>query len=207
MSESPEAITLEDALVREEQWRGELRVNWVRTAALVALYGQHVFSARILHDTSITPEFDRAVTFACVAWFLAILGIHYALWRRWLPPYLKYGAALWDLALCGVLMSYGDGPRSSLLVLLPVIVAASSIRLSKGLVWFSTLGAMACYLAVLAHYAWYKVGFDVYYASEELRIPRTNQVVMLIVIGVAGLLAGQPVRQVRRILSVRRSEA
>lgn len=207
MSAAQEAITLDAAILREEQWRGELRVNWVRTAALVALYGQHLVSSRLLHDSSITPEFDRAVTLTCAAWFIAIAGIHYALWRRWLPPYLKYGAALWDLTMCGVLISYGDGPRSSLLVLLPVIVAASSVRLSKGLVWFSTLGAWACYLAILAHYAWYKIGADVYYASEELRIPRTKQLMMLIVIGAAGLLAGQSVRQVRRIMSVRSAAA
>lgn len=207
MSASLEAITLESAILREEQWRGESRVNWVRTAALVALYGQHLVSSRFLNDTSITPEFDRAVTSICAAWFVAILIIHYCLWRRWMPPYLKYGAAMWDLVLAGTLMTAGDGPRSSLLVLLPVIVAASSVRLSKTFVWFSTVGAWACYLVVLAHYAWYKVGSELYYSSPDLRVPRTKQFMMLIVIGAAGLLAGQSVRQVQRILHLRRNDA
>jgi hypothetical protein len=207
MSTSQEPITLETAVLHEEQWRGEWRVNWVRTAALIALYGQHVFSARVLHDPTITPEFDRAATVICAAWFMAILGIHYALWRRWLPPYLKYGAALWDLTMCGIIMSYGDGPRSSLLILLPVVVAASAVRLSKAFVWFSTVGAWLCYLAILAHYAWFQVGFDKYYSTPDLRIPRTQQIVTLLVIGAAGLLAGQSVRQVQRVISLRRAEA
>ncbi len=194
-------------LLHEEQWRAESRVNWIRSAALIGLYGQHLASVYVMKDATITPEFHRTVSLICAAWFLAIVGIYYCLSRRWLPPYLKYGAALWDLAMSSVVISLGDGPRSSLLVLLPLVIGASAVRLSLGLVWFSALGGMVCYLLILGRYAWVQVGFDKYYSTPELRIPRTQELIMLIALGVAGLLAGQAVRQAQRLLKLQGSPA
>jgi hypothetical protein len=207
MSQGQETVAPEIAVLREEQWRGELRLNYLRAVALIALYAQHWAAVHVWKDPTFTAQFDRAVSAICAAWCLAILGAFYCLWRRWLPPYLKYGTSLWDLAMCSAVISLGDGPRSGLLVLLPVVVAASAVRISRALVWFTTIGAVLCYLIILGRYAWVQVGFDRYYATPELRIPRTQELIMVITLLVAGLLAGQSVRQVRRILGIRGNQA
>ncbi len=199
MDEQVHAYTQTD-LLHEEQLRGEQRVNDIRAVALIAFYAQHIISFYYLQDNGISPQFHRTVTLIVAAWFMAIFAIHHVLGRRWMPPYLKYGAALWDLAMCGLLMALGDGPRSGLLILLPLIAAASAVRISLGLVWFSTLGAMLTYLVVLGHYAFIKVGASAYYNTAGMRIPRSQQLIVLIAIGAAGLLAGQACRQARRLL-------
>ena len=186
-------------LLREEAWLGELRLNWVRLIALAGLYLQHVLVSSWSQGVVVSPEFNRAVDWICSGWLLAILAVFYCLYRRWMPPYLKFGSALWDLTACGVVISLGDGPRSGLLVLLPVLVGASAVRLSMGLVWFSSMGAILCYLAVLGRYAWFQVGFEKYYATPGLRIPRTQECIMIIALVVAGLVAGQVVRQAHRL--------
>jgi hypothetical protein len=207
MSQGQETVAPEIVVLREEQWRGELRLNYLRAIALIALYAQHWASVHIWKDPTFTAQFDRAVTAICAAWCLAILGAFYCLWRRWLPPYLKYGTSLWDLAMVSAVISLGDGPRSALLVLLPVVVAASAVRISRALVWFTTIGAVVCYLIILGRYAYVQVGFTKYYATPELRIPRTQELVMVITLCVAGLLAGQCVRQVQRALATRSGKA
>src|SRR3954471_2492564 len=91
------------------------------------------------------------------------------------------------------------GPRSPLVVLYFLVIAMSPLRLSLRLVYATTAGAMLSYLCLLAHYAWYVVGFRKYYATPEMRIPRSEEAVYLIALFVAGLLAGQVVRQARRL--------
>ena len=198
---SSETTPLPTYLLHETQLQGEQRINLIRMIALGALYAQHCYNLYITQDPTLTPQFLRIVNLALVGWLLAIAGIQYCLSRRWLPPYLKYGAALWDLTMCTLIITAGDGPHSSLLILLPVVVAASAVRLSRGLVLFSTLGAIVSYLLILGHYVFYRIGSSTYYSTPTLRIPRTQELITLIVLLIAGLLAGQSVRQARHLLT------
>jgi TRAP-type C4-dicarboxylate transport system permease small subunit len=63
----------------------------------------------------------------------------------------------------------------------------------------ATAAAIFGYLCVLAHYAWRVVGWQKYYATPELRIPRAEEAVYVLAMLVCGLLAGQAVRQARRL--------
>lgn len=80
------------------------------------------------------------------------------------------------------------------------IIAAASLRLSLPLVYVATLGSMTCYLFLLGAYAWYQVGWEEYYRNPTVRIPRSNQMILLLAFGTTGLLAGQMVRQARRMV-------
>src|SRR5947209_3607741 len=125
---------------RLEAWAGEVRVNLLRTAALVAFYGYH-----LLNLCFFTPElrkehdYNTAVTVIVIGWTAAILTLHFCLTRRVVPPVLKYVATFWDVSLVtALLMASPDGPRSALILLYFVIVAASALRLSLRLVLWTT---------------------------------------------------------------------
>jgi hypothetical protein len=67
------------------------------------------------------------------------------------------------------------------------------LRLSRGLVWATTLASTAGYLVFLGYLRfWLQL-------PDAERLSRPNQVVFLLGLMVAGLLAGQSVRQARRL--------
>jgi hypothetical protein len=93
------------------------------------------------------------------------------------------------------------GAKSPLAVLYFLVIASAPLRLSLRLVYVATFACMAGYLFLLGHYAYFLVGYHRYYATPELQIPRTTQIIFLLALGGAGLLAGQVVRQARRLVS------
>jgi hypothetical protein len=186
---------------RLEGWAGEVRVNLIRLAAIVAFYGHHLIHAFVLSaDPSVRGRYHAAVTAAVLAWGALVLLLYVCLSRRWVPAGLKYFATATDLVLItGMLALTGDGPKSPLVVLYFLVIAAAPLRLSMGLVYMAALGAIVGYLFLLGHYAYWVVGYERYYADPALRIPRTHQVIMVLALGAAGIVAGQVVRQMRRV--------
>jgi hypothetical protein len=90
-------------------------------------------------------------------------------------------------------------PRTPLVLLYFPVIASAPLRLSLPVVYAATAGAIAGYLFSLGYYAWYLVGFDRYYATPELRIPRSEEAIVVLSLLVTGLFAGQAVRQAVRI--------
>jgi hypothetical protein len=190
---------------RLEAWAGEVRVNLLRTAALVAFYGYH-----LLNLAFITPSlrekhaYNVTITIVVVGWLAAIVTLHFCLTRRVVPPILKYVATFWDLSLVtALLIASPDGPRSALILLYFVIVAASALRLSLRLVLWTTLGALLAALLALGHYVFWRIGEAIYYdpANAALRIDRTWEALFFLSLGATGLVAGQCVRQARRLVA------
>jgi hypothetical protein len=187
---------------RLEAWAGETRVNLIRAAALVAFYGHHLLNVYVFRDDTAGGTFHVEVTAIVVAWTVSV-GILYAcLARRWVPPALKFVATAWDLALVTALLTVSpDGPRSPLVFLYFVVVAAAPLRLSLPLVQFATLGAWAAALVAVGQYAFVRVGSEAYYApGSPYRMARTAEVIFLMALGAVGLLGGQSVRQARRLV-------
>jgi hypothetical protein len=189
---------------RLEAWAGEVRVNLVRVTALVAFYGYHLLNAHFFSsDPSLRGRYGAAVGAVVLAWAVGAFALYVCLSRRWVPPALKYVATFWDLALItALLVAGGQGPRSPLVLLHFVVVAAAPLRLSLRLVTVSTLGAMAAAAVALGHYVFIQVGAEAYYAPDSpYRIPRAHEVIFLLALGASGLLAGQSVRQARRLVA------
>jgi hypothetical protein len=115
-------------------------------------------------------------------------------------PELKYASTLWDAAMIGLLCCIAGGPRSPLVLLLFPLIATAPLRMSLRLVWVATAAAMLAYLVVLGFYAWYRIGYAKYYATPELRIPRSEEAMYLLALLTSGLLAGQMVRQAKRLV-------
>ena len=175
---------------RIEEWAGETRVNLVRIVALVVFYGQHLVLGHWLADTPLHPGYHKAVTTLVIAWGFAAVALHACLGRRYVPHWLKYAATAWDVAMVTVLVAISGGPSSPLVVLYFLVVATAPLRLSLRLVYCGTLGAVAGYLVLLGHAKW---------IAETAAVPRHHQVIFALGLGVAGLLAGQVVRQARRV--------
>lgn len=202
MNESPSAGRSFDAL-RVESWAGEVRVNVIRLVALIGFYVHHLIQTFILHRDN-SPEIQRynaGVTILVIAWALMIALLHVLLTRRQWSPSYKFLVVLGDIVLIVALGILSGGPQTPLMGLLFVVIASASLRMSLPLVYVATFGAWLGYLAVCAYYAWVKVGFSKYYATPEVQIPRTHEIIMLLALGATGLMAGQCVRQARRLVA------
>jgi hypothetical protein len=179
---------------RLEAWAGEARVNLFRLAAIAGFYGHHLINVFLIgDDPSSAGNFHLAVTFLALVWGLAVLVVYVCLSRRWVPPALKYVATAWDLLLITALLAVAGDPKTMLAVLYFLVIAASALRLSLALVYTATLGAMAGYAVFLGYIRFFLE------MPASGRLARSQQIVFLLALGAAGILAGQIVRQIRRV--------
>jgi hypothetical protein len=204
MNAETDPLSLPDpwpAARRIEEWAGEIRVNRIRLIAIAVFYARHLVDVYMRHNPAQTGRYHLFVTGIVVAWAIAAVVLHQFLLRRRVPPALKFFSTGMDLLMITLIGVVAGGPTKTPLVLLYfVIVACAPLRLSLALVWLATLGSMACYLFLCAYYAWVLIGWDRYYATAEVRIPRADEAIMLLSLGAAGLMAGQVVRQMRRLV-------
>jgi hypothetical protein len=180
---------------RIEAWAGEVRVNLIRLAAIVAFYGHHLVNVYLFRDDlEIAGRFHASVTALVLAWAAEVLVLHLCLTRRWLPPALPWLALAWDTLLVTALLMLTRDPRTWLAVLYMLVIASAALRLSLPLIYGATLGSMAAYLFFLGYVKyWLEV-------PDGQRLSRPNQVIFVLALGAAGLLAGQMVRQARRLV-------
>src|SRR5437588_13020013 len=78
--------------------------------------------------------------------------------------------------------------------------AGAPLRLWLRLVYVTTIAGILGYLFLLGYYAWYVIGWEKYYSTPELRIPRSTEAITVLALLTAGVFAGQVVRQARRMV-------
>jgi hypothetical protein len=95
--------------------------------------------------------------------------------------------------LLTALAALGAGPSSPLILAYFLIIALAAMRFSLGLVWFTTLGAMAAY--------WLLVGLEDAKTSRwfdaQHAVPPVTQLITLLSLGLTGIVIGQVVRRVK----------
>jgi hypothetical protein len=187
---------------RIEAWAGEVRVNLIRLAAIVAFYGYHLINVFLVSgNEGLRGTYHATVTTLVMAWAATVMLLYFCLSRRYVPPWLKYASTLWDIFLItGLIALTKDKPTSPLLVLYFVVIASSGLRLSLRLVYAATLGSIAAYLFLLGFYAFWVIGAEAYYGKEGFRIPRSHEVIFVLALGATGICAGKVVRQARRLV-------
>lgn len=186
---------------RGESWAGEVRVNLVRLAALLVFYAHHLVNvAHSPDDLRTGGAYHLSATALVMIWATGVVVLYRRLAQHWNPPALKYVVTLWDIVLITTLVMLAGTPESPLVILYFLVIAAAPLRLSRALVYLATLGSIAGYLFLLGHYVYVVIGAERYYASPELRIPRAHEGIFVLGLGAAGILAGQVVRQVRRLI-------
>jgi len=184
----------EDGLCRLESWAGEVRINLIRLVAILLFYGNHLVNYYWSGTDAVSPEYHTAATLITLLWGISVLLLYQMLSQRWYPPPLKYLITAWDLILITAIVCLSGEARTTLVVLYFLVVAAAPLRLSLALIYCATLGSMAAFLFFLAY-----VRFWLQLPAER-RLSRVEQVIILLALGGAGLLAGQTVRQIRRLL-------
>jgi hypothetical protein len=183
-----------------ERWAGEVRVNLVRLVALLAFYGYHLVDVYLSRDDpTYTSAYRAAVTAVALTWAWVVVLAHLWLRQGRLPPALPYGTTLADATLVTALVTASGGPKSPLVLLYLLVVAAAPLRWSLRLVYVATLAAVVGYLAALGHYVFVRIGATAYYADAAVRISRPQEVITVLALLTAGLLAGQVVRQASRL--------
>ena len=185
---------------RIESLAGEARVNLVRLVAVFAFYLRHLIALSTTEGAAHEAgSYHTGATVIAGAWFAIIVAIHICLSRRYLPAWLKFAACTFDILMVTLLAMLRADPRSPVVLLYFAIIVSAAVRLSLPLVWFATIGSILGYLCVLANYAWRVIGYDRYYATPELRIPRGDEAMVVLALVVTGVFAGQVVRQARRL--------
>ena len=190
---------------RLEGYAGEVRVNFIRAAALAVFYCNHLLNYYVFRtDPPITEQFHGRVTAVVLIWMFGVLLLHIFLTRRFVPPALKFLAAGGDLALLTLMLALsGDGPHSPLMLIYFLIIATAPLRLSLPLVYATTVGAAAASMLLLGYQYYFLIGPDNYYnvdPKDSRRIDQTVQIIYLLSLGAAGVLTGQMVRQARRLV-------
>ncbi len=181
---------------RWQEYEGESRANLLRIVAIGAFY-----TVQLIHYYYFTDQGDAArqfhqrATAIAVAWTMVSLAVMLCLRRQIFPATLKYCTTAADLLLLTALAALAAGPHSPLVLTYFLIIALAALRFSLGLVWFATLGAMACY--------WLLVGIEDgkssrWFDSQHAVAP-VEQLITLVSLGLTGIVIGQVVRRVKAL--------
>lgn len=177
---------------RVEAWAGEIRVNLIRLIAIVVFYGHHLLNVHVF-KADLPPHYHFAVSALSGAWIFAGLALHAALSRRWNPVWLRYAAVAFDALMIGSILLVSDGPRGPFFMLLFPLIATACLRVDLRLVWTATALAILAYGIACGHDRWVRK------RPDADRVPRRQQVIVVLALAGAGFLAGQAVRQTRRL--------
>ena len=188
---------------RWQEYEGEGRTNLLRIAAIGVFYLVELVNYHWLAPGAGNPDFTayhQKVTALAVAWTMVSLAILLCLRLRVFPAFLKYVSTGCDLLLLTALASVDhgpsnpapDGPYSPLVLVYFLILALAALRVSLGLVWFATVGAMLGYLALvgLADMKW----FDADHA-----VPPVTTLITVLSLILTGVVLGQVIRRVRSL--------
>ena len=180
---------------RLESWAGEFRLNLIRLIAIAGFYGYHLLDTYLLRpdDEEIVGRYHTQITILALAWAVGALAMHLYLVNRWVPAALKYIATTWDLVMVTALLMIGQDPHNLLTVLYVVVIAAAALRLDLTLIYTATLGSM---LAFLFFHGYIRYWLE---WEESSRLSHAQQTLFLLALAVTGLIAGQVVRQARRL--------
>lgn len=200
---------------RWQAYEAESRANLLRIIAIGAFYLVHLWSyyssqgrlpnfgfLQLAEAGEVNRQFHVLVTLLAVAWAMLALGILLALQQRIFPRWLPYFSTGCDIVFLTSIICLGSAARSPLVVGYFLILVLATLRLSLPLIWFATAGCALAYVCVLGASKWperFGLAKLVGETSEQLRVPRYHQVIVLLAIVLAGLMLGQIVRRVRRL--------
>lgn len=178
---------------RWQEYEGEARANLLRIMAIGSFYVVQLVNYHLVYAAD--PQqllFHQQATGIAVAWTMAALAVMLCLRRRIFPAALKYCSTACDLLLLTSLAALANRALSPLVLAYFVIIAMSALRFSVGLVWFSTLGAMVGYYAL--------VGMtDTTWFDADHVVEVSTQLITLLSLGLTGIILGQVVRRVKAI--------
>jgi len=189
---------------RWQQYRAESRANLLRLIAIAGFYIIHLLDyhrvgigmLQLGGEAGSDRPFHIQVTLLAIAWTLIALALLICLRRQIFPTWLPYASTAADLILLSAILWVADGPRSPLIAAYFLLIALAGLRFSLPLVRFATLGAMAGYLCLLAVARWPQTFGR---GDVDIRVPRYEQLMILLAFALAGIITGQIVRRTRQL--------
>lgn len=201
---------------RWQAYEAESRANLLRIIAIGAFYLVHLWSyfgsqgwlpnygiLQLADSGEIGKRFHLLVTLLAVAWAMLAMGILLALQQRIFPRWLPYFSTACDIVLLTSIVCLGGMARSPLIVGYFLVLILATLRLSLPLIWFATAACGLAYLCVQGCAKWpEQLGFTKLLGASaaDLRVPRYQQLIVLVAIVMAGVMLGQVVRRVRQLM-------
>lgn len=178
---------------RWQEYEGEARANLVRVLAVIAFYVVQLVHFYGYSDRGPAEgAFHQKATAIAAAWTILSVAVLFCLRAHIFPAALKYISTACDLILLTALISLAAGPQSALVRAFPVVIAMAALRFSLKLVWFTTLGSMAGYMALVG------LRDPVWFDAQHI-VPPPEQLLTLLCFGLTGIIIGQAIRRVRSL--------
>jgi hypothetical protein len=177
-------------------YRGEERANLVRILAVACFYvielinyhGLDLGFVSFEQVEGVDSRFHAAVTALSVAWIATAIAVLVLMRNQKFPPALKYITTTIDVVLLTTILTIADGPKSPLVVAYFIILAGAPLRFSLPLVRYTTLATIAGYVLLVGE-AWLR--------RPEMRVPRYEQLTVIIALALSGIALGQLMRALR----------
>ncbi len=177
-------------------YRGEERANLMRILAIACFYAIELVNYHGLslgfvdfeQVEGVDQTFHAAVTALAVAWMACAMGVLIIMRSRRFPEALKYVTTTVDVVLLTAILLIADGPKSPLVIAYFVILAGSPLRLSAPLVRYTTLATIAGYVFLIG---------DAWLRRPDMQVPRYQQVMTILALGLAGLALSQLMKALR----------
>ncbi len=172
------------AVYRAQAFRGEERVNAIRVAGILLFYALHLanlngisFGPIQLEAVEGVREIHAAITAIVAGWLAVPLIVVVALRSRRFPRWFSYLTTAFDIVFLTCTLLVADGPSSAVCVAYFVLLAGSVLRFQAALVRFTTVGCMLGYGLIAGQATLYR---------EAVRVPRYEQLMFLIALGLVG---------------------
>lgn len=181
---------------RLQSYRGEERANVVRIGAIACFYAIELINRHGLNlgfielerVSGVDDRFHAAMTALTAAWIIAAMGVVVLMRNQRFPPALKYVVTSVDVFLLTMMLMVADGPSSPLVVVYFLILAGSPLRFSLAHVRFATVAVVLGYVVTLG---------DAWMRRPTLRVPRYEQIMMVMAFVITGIALTELVRAVR----------
>lgn len=189
---------------RWQEYEGERRANLLRIIGIGTFYlvhlmhyhGLRIGALQLADQGNMSRPFHVQVTLLAVIWTMLALGMLLSLQQRFFPRWLKHFSTGSDIVLMTAILLVSNGPRSPLIVGYFLIIVLATLRLNLSLVRFATVGSMLSYIGLLGCAKWPETFGK---GEVDLRVPRYEQLIILVALGLTGILLGQVVRRVRHL--------
>lgn len=182
---------------RWEEYEGEGRANLLRLIAVTAFYVVELanyygvpLAFFEMPAGGVTRTFHISVTMLVVVWAMLCLGVYLARTQGYFPAQLKFVSTGCDLVLLTSVLILGDGSKSAMVFAYFLVLMLACLRFQLQLIWFTTMGAVGCYLFLLGYARWFE---------PNQHVPRYQQLLMLVGLVIGGVILGQVVRRAKHL--------
>ncbi len=191
------------------EFETEARINLIRSASIIVLYGVHLVNylsgglaaALDVNNAEILArQIHIGVTAIVLGWLMVSFGVYLALAQRLPVRHIGSISTAFDIVYLTGALIISTGPRGPLVVGYFLIIMLSGLRHRLALVWWTSAGSISGYLVVLAFAKWPSGWFRTLGIES---VPRYHQIMIVMALIIAGVIAGQSVRRFLTLSRVR----